>query len=864
MTQANQINAENRPTGGWTVLENSPDVMDTIDSIAHNTKHVNINTVMRFLYTLLPKPLGNGLQIALWTLQDRRTYTTNDAGDAAELIDAHAAARDCYVGVALSNGPLPSNTRVTRDTAAGLLGFGADIDLYDPVYKPDGIRDAETARAMLAALPLVPTMVIHSGHGIQPWWVFDKPWVFNSAGERDEADKLSRAWGALVRSVGKEYGAKLDSVGDLARLFRVAGTINFKREPVQAEMWYNNGPRYSPRDIAELPQLLTHIYRKNPTTPPPAVRYDIGEEQLIATALGAKNGHIIRELFEQAGADGNSEGDASLCGLLSFYSGGDAELLERLMRMSNRVRDKWDDKRGNTTWIAQECQSAIERHTGSWYIPKAITPPEDRDEDTTTIETEPQSMRLMRIARTADFFRTENGEPHVTLPNGETFEMVERGGGFRSWLINRFYELEGRPPTATAMSEANTTCCARTAERPIRDVALRIGEAEDTIYIDLANEAREVVAVSTDGWNVTQDLPNNLRFKRPPEMRALPQPVYPGDISLLRDFLNVDDDDFILCVAWLLATLRTGVPYPILTLLGEQGTAKSTTTRLLRRIVDAASPETTRPPSGDSDLFAITANNYVLALENISYIHPELSDSLSAIATGAGLTKRKLYTDGDTYSSAARRPIIMNGIGDIATRGDLLDRCLVVTLNNISDKDRIDERTFWARAEKIMPRVLGGLLTAASTAMRELPNTHLPTTPRMADFAKWVVAAEEALPWQAGKFMEVYADNRESAVLNILEGDAFSKHLYSLAQSGFEGTATELGARVGSLATERELHHKSWPQNARNISDRVTRLAPALRVAGIDVERTRTGSERIIQLIPQQYGGTSTPENIFD
>ena len=112
--------------------------------------------------------------------------------------------------------------------------------------------------------------------------------------------------------------------------------------------------------------------------------------------------------------------------------------------------------------------------------------------------------------------------------------------------------------------------------------------------------------------------------------------------------------------------------------------------------------------------------------------------------------------------------------------------------------------------------------------------------------------------------MGVYADNRESAVLNILEGDAFSKHLYSLAQSGFEGTATELGARVGSLATERELHHKSWPQNARNISDRVTRLAPALRVAGIDVERTRTGSERIIQLIPQQYGGTSTPENIFD
>ncbi len=864
MTQANQINAENRPTGGWTVLGNSPDVTDTIDSIAQNVIRVNINIVEQFLYTLLPRPLDNGLQAALWTLQDRVTHTAGDAGTAAELIDAHAAAKDCYVGVALSNGPLPSDARVTRDTAAGLIGFGADIDFFDPVYKPDGIRDAETARAMLAALPLVPTMVIHSGHGIQPWWIFDKPWVFNSAGERDEADKLSRAWGALVRAVGEEYGAKLDSVGDLARLFRVAGTVNYKRDPVQAHIWYNNGPRYSPNDFEQLPQLIPYWEDDTPPTPPPAVRYDIGEEQLIATALGAKNGATIRTLFEQAGTDGNSEGDASLCGLLAFYSGGDAELLERLMRMSNRVRDKWSERRGNETWLARECRLAIERHTGSWYIPKAITPPENRDEDTTTIETEPQSMRLMRIARTADFFRTENGEPHVTLPNGETFEMVERGGGFRSWLINRFFELEGRPPTATAMSEANTTCCARTAERPIRAVGLRVGKSDDTIFVDLANSAREVVAISADGWGVTTDLPNNLRFKRPPEMRALPQPVYPGDISLLRDFLNVDDDDFILCVAWLLATLRTGVPYPVLILTGEQGSAKSTATRLLRRIVDAAVPETTRPPSGDSDLFAVVNNNYVLALENISYIPPELSDSLSAIATGAGLTKRKLYTDGDTYSSAARRPIIMNGIGEIATRGDLLDRCLVITLNSISDEDRIDEETFWAEAEKILPNVLGGLLTAASVAMRELPHTHLSSTPRMADFAKWVVAAESALPWQAGEFMEVYTDNRESAVLNILEGDAFAKHLYACALDGFEGTATQLGVVVGSRATDRELHQKAWPQNARNISDRVTRLAPALRVAGIDVERTRTGSERIIILRPQQYGGTGTPENIFD
>lgn len=831
-------------------------------SLPRKTSPVNADTVEQFLDMLLPEPLENGLQAALWTLQDKASRTACDAATAATLVAEYATDSDCYIGVALSNGPLPSNTRVTRDTAAGLLGFGADIDLFDPVYKPDGVRDKETARTLLDALPLRPTMIVHSGHGLQAWWLFKEPWTFDTGTERDEAAALSRAWNALVGATGQEHGATLDSVGDLARLFRVPGTINFKREPVQAQLLCANGPRYNPHDFEQLPELLPHMRAPEtaapPVLPPPAVRYDIGEEQLIATALAAKNGHIIRELFEQAGADGNSEGDASLCGLLAFYSGGDATLLERLMRRSNRVRDKWSERRGNETWLARECRLAIERHSGDWYIPRATTPPDsssDGDAADAAIEAEPQAVRLMRIAESADLFRAENSEPHATLPNGETVAMAERGGGFRSWLINRFVETEGRPPSSTAITEANMACLAAATERPFRDVALRVGETEDAIYLDLANEKREVVAITAEGWAVTRKLPEDMRFRRPPEMRALPQPVYPGDISPLRDFLNVDDDDFILCVAWLLATLRTGVPYPILTLLGEQGTAKSTTTRLLRRIVDAASPETTRPPSGDSDLFAITANNYVLALENISYIHPELSDSLSAIATGAGLTKRKLYTDGDTYSSAARRPIIMNGIGEIATRGDLIDRCLVVTLNNIRDEDRIDERTFWANAETILPSVLGGLLTAASTAMRQLPHTRLSSPPRMADFAKWVVAAESELPWSAGDFMSTYSSNRETAILNTLESDAFARHLCAVATKDvFEGTATQLGELLALRLSERESRERTWPRNARAISERVTRLAPALRAAGIDVERGRRGNDRTIILRPQQGG----------
>ena len=193
----------------------------------------------------------------------------------------------------------------------------------------------------------------------------------------------------------------------------------------------------------------------------------------------------------------------------------------------------------------------------------------------------------------------------------------------------------------------------------------------------------------------------------------------------------------------------------------------------------------------------------------------------------------------------------MNGIGEIATRGDLIDRCLVVTLNNIRDEDRIDERTFWANAETILPSVLGGLLTAASTAMRQLPHTRLSSPPRMADFAKWVVAAESELPWSAGDFMSTYSSNRETAILNTLESDAFARHLCAVATKDvFEGTATQLGELLALRLSERESRERTWPRNARAISERVTRLAPALRAAGIDVERGRRGNDRTIILRP--------------
>ena len=62
---------------------------------------------------------------------------------------------------------------------------------------------------------------------------------------------------------------------------------------------------------------------------------------------------------------------------------------------------------------------------------------------------------------------------------------------------------------------------------------------------------------------------------------------------------------------------------------------------------------------------------------------PWLSDALCRLATGGGFGTRQLYSDDEESLFEARRPVLLNGIEEVAVRGDLLDRSLIVTLSPI-------------------------------------------------------------------------------------------------------------------------------------------------------------------------------------
>jgi hypothetical protein len=173
---------------------------------------------------------------------------------------------------------------------------------------------------------------------------------------------------------------------------------------------------------------------------------------------------------------------------------------------------------------------------------------------------------------------------------------------------------------------------------------MRTAEHAGRIYLDLADEYWRAAEIGPDGWRVIGSPP--VRFRRPAGMLSLPVPEPSGSIEALASFLNLPGrNDFVLIVAWLLAALRSGGPYPLLAISGEQGSAKTVLSKLLKALLDPnAAP--VRALSGEQRELMIAANNsYLLAFDNLSGLPQWLSDALCRLATGGSFAVRQLYTD---------------------------------------------------------------------------------------------------------------------------------------------------------------------------------------------------------------------------
>jgi hypothetical protein len=402
--------------------------------------------------------------------------------------------------------------------------------------------------------------------------------------------------------------------------------------------------------------------------------------------------------------------------------------------------------------------------------------------------------------------------------------------------VRRFYEASRQALSAEALREVRDLFSARAQfDGPERPIGIRILRSGSKIFVDLADAQWRAIEITHCGWEVVSG--PAVTFIRLRGMMALPAPGRDGKIAELRKFLNVSEEQWILLVAWLVGAFHPEGPYPVLILQGEFGSGKSTVARMLRLLVDPSTVPLRSVPRDDRDLLIQANSSWVIAIDNLSGLAQWLSDAFCRLSTGGGFGTRQLYTDDEEILFDAKRPIILNGIEDIARSGDLADRSLLVTIPPIADTDRSPEQTLWKKFEEAQPRILGALLDVVATAHRNYDQTTLERLPRMADFARWIAAAAPALPFTTDQFMEAYAMNRRDSVALSIESSQVATAVRLLVNAAaWVGSFTELLDCLNSRVPESVQRLKVWPKNARALSSALRRLAPLLRTQGIEIQ----------------------------
>lgn len=428
-----------------------------------------------------------------------------------------------------------------------------------------------------------------------------------------------------------------------------------------------------------------------------------------------------------------------------------------------------------------------------------------------------------------DSFATIRVSDHL-----ETYSLRSRA--FRSWLGQLFYREKRRAATGEALATAIGTLDGFARfECPERETFVRVAGSLEHVWIDLGDSQWRQVEVDASGWRVVDSCESHVRFRRAHGMLSLPLPDRGGSVNDLRKFVNVSgDDDFRLLAGFCIGALCPSGPYPILDLHGEQGSAKSTTTRAIRSVIDPNVAPLRSEPREARDLMIAANNGWMIPFDNISRLEPWLSDCLCRLSTGGGFSTRTLYSDSDETIFQAQRPVILNGIEELAVRGDLLDRCIVLDLPRIEDASRRDEHSFNEAFAVERGKIFGALLDAVSAAIGNRKSIILDGTPRMADFVRWVAAAEPTLGWGRREFLIAYRNNRRRA--NELALETPLAEAIRRIHLPWKGTATDLLKGLNAAVDEAVQGQKGWPVSGRALSNTLRRLAPNLRHAGVLIE----------------------------
>ncbi len=826
----------------------------------------NKTNTIDFLKIFYPDYEQIELFLTLYTLPNKKSkhVPLSQINKIQGILEDNRLKQHCYFGVGLKNRDLGPSIAGDASSVVAFPGLGADVDIKGPGHKqndlPETLADAIALAYSIAGFP--PSIIVFSGGGIQPYWLFKELWAFDTPEERKQAEALLKGFGNALIQQGALKGYKIDNVFDLARKFRLPGTHNIKNphNPIMAMVIESHDDRrYNPDDFDVFVDRGSSIdiekssydreYSKD-------CNYEPANFELIRNSC-----EFIRHFEENAKTlsepewyDGLTIVSRCIDGmklaheLSKHYPNYTAEETEKKVNqaLSKTGPMLCSTIRSRYPTICSECTHDIMTplHLGR---KDQLNDRQDSSANTKDKSKKYSVEKILELVKHAEFFMKDSSEEvYVRFEvdkHKETWPV--RSIRFKRWITFLYEKIHKTHFPKQSLYDAIDVIESKAQYKGhYKTIHIRVARHNDLIYIDLCDKLWRAIEISGDAWKIVNDPP--VVFRRTPGMLPLPNPERNGSFEPLRALLNMDEPNFIIAVGWLIGALNPDAPFPILVLSGAQGSGKSTACKILRNTIDPSEALLRSLPKKAQDLMISAENSLILGYDNVSTLPEWLSDALCRISTGSGDSYRELYTDKGEVIFSAKKPIMINSITNIGSRHDFLDRTMICNIGRIREDKRCREALIWKQLDESHPSILGAICDAVSTALANENNVEIELPPRMADFAFWVAAAEPSLPWNNGKFYEVYMENINKTITMAIESDPVAWTIIQLVAENerWEGTPTDLHKALQNYVSDETQKSPLWPDNIVAFGKHLKRVESFLHGCGYAVEETTKDGQR--------------------
>ena len=451
------------------------------------------------------------------------------------------------------------------------------------------------------------------------------------------------------------------------------------------------------------------------------------------------------------------------------------------------------------------------------------------------------------IVKECELVHNQQKEPYAILKKAGVRQVYSIGSkSFSDLVASKYFASKKSALSEASLKSALSTLSGKAVyEGKCVEIFTRIAKTKEGYWLDLCNDAWEAVLITKAGWKVLSGSSIPL-FSRSNSMLAIPTPIAGGSLDPLWDLVNIPQDDRLIVVAWLLECLRADTPHVVMEFVGEQGSAKSTTQKLLKMLVDPNVANLRAAPKKVEDVWIGALNSHLVSFENISYLGQDYQDALCVMATGGAHATRTLYTNREEVIIELRKPIILNGITVNVTAQDLLDRSLHIELPPV--KTRLQSRDVEEAFNLQYAQFVGALLNLFVAALNALDSVVIADEdkPRMVDFAYLGEALFQANGYEYGTFIGMYKSMRKKGVYRTIESIPIGLALLSYLQINPNGWSGKLVELLAHLESHKPKGETNWPKSAKGMGDALRRLTPALRTLRFNCKSNQKTSGSII------------------